>query len=52
MFVCIFYVQFRDVNELHWTAVVGEYDLSKQEDGKMVFPVKRILIHPKVLKNC
>ncbi|XP_073485211.1 serine protease 56 [Aquarana catesbeiana] len=36
-----------DVNELHWTAVLGEYDLSKQEDGKMVFQVNRIIIHPK-----
>ncbi|XP_018418845.1 PREDICTED: serine protease 56 [Nanorana parkeri] len=36
-----------DVNELHWTVVVGEYDLSKQEDGKMVFQVNRIIIHPK-----
>ncbi|XP_072266273.1 serine protease 56 [Pyxicephalus adspersus] len=36
-----------DVNELHWTVVVGEYDLSKNEDGRMVFQVNRIIIHPK-----
>ncbi|XP_075056701.1 serine protease 56 [Mixophyes fleayi] len=36
-----------NVNELHWTVVVGQYDLSKKEDGKKVFQVNRIIIHPK-----
>ncbi|MEE6520774.1 hypothetical protein FKM82_018723 [Ascaphus truei] len=36
-----------DINELHWTVVVGEYDLSKQEKGEKVFQVNRIVTHPK-----
>ncbi|KAM9316571.1 serine protease 56 [Gastrophryne carolinensis] len=36
-----------DINELQWTVVVGEYDVSKQEDGKKVIQVKRIITHPK-----
>ncbi|XP_068135430.1 serine protease 56 [Hyperolius riggenbachi] len=36
-----------NMNELHWTVVVGEYDLSKQEDGKKVYQVNRIIAHPK-----
>ncbi|XP_063775713.1 serine protease 56 [Pseudophryne corroboree] len=36
-----------NVNELQWTVVVGQYDLSKEEDGKQVFQVNRIVIHPK-----
>ncbi|KAM4692739.1 serine protease 56 [Discoglossus pictus] len=36
-----------NINELHWTVVVGQYDLSKLNDGEKVFQVNRILTHPK-----
>ncbi|KAM8953080.1 serine protease 56 [Pelodytes ibericus] len=36
-----------DLNELHWTVVIGQYHLSKQDDGVKVFQVNRLVIHPK-----
>ncbi|XP_053315771.1 serine protease 56 [Spea bombifrons] len=36
-----------DINELHWTVVVGQYDLRKQDDGAKIFHVNRIVSHPK-----
>ncbi|XP_069068982.1 serine protease 56 [Pleurodeles waltl] len=34
-------------NELYWTVVVGDYDLSKSDEGETVLGVNRIVIHPK-----
>ncbi|CAH2248074.1 serine protease 56 [Pelobates cultripes] len=36
-----------DINELHWTVVIGQYDLSKKDDGAKIFNVNRIVSHPK-----
>ncbi|KAM3931313.1 serine protease 56 [Leptodactylus fuscus] len=36
-----------NVNELHWTVVVGQYNLKKEENGQKVYQVNRIIIHPK-----
>ncbi|XP_070610357.1 serine protease 56 [Erythrolamprus reginae] len=34
-------------NELAWSVVLGDYDLSKRDEGEQVVPVSRILPHPK-----
>uniref|UniRef100_A0A8C3HS80 Serine protease 56 n=1 Tax=Chrysemys picta bellii TaxID=8478 RepID=A0A8C3HS80_CHRPI len=34
-------------NELAWTVVVGDYDLTKWDEGEQVLPVNRIITHPK-----
>ncbi|XP_078522194.1 serine protease 56 [Lissotriton helveticus] len=34
-------------NELYWTVVVGDYDLSQPDEGETVLGVNRIVIHPK-----
>ncbi|XP_069473643.1 serine protease 56 [Ambystoma mexicanum] len=34
-------------NELYWTVVVGDYDLSKPDEGEKVLAVNRIIVHPK-----
>ncbi|XP_044145911.1 serine protease 56 isoform X2 [Bufo gargarizans] len=36
-----------NINELHWTVVVGEYNLNEEETGKKVYQVNRIITHPK-----
>lgn len=36
-----------NVNELHWTVVIGQYNLNKEEHGKKVYQVNRIITHPK-----
>ncbi|XP_075720224.1 serine protease 56 isoform X2 [Rhinoderma darwinii] len=36
-----------NVNELHWTVVIGQYNLGKEEDEKKVYQVNRIITHPK-----
>ncbi|KAM4771080.1 serine protease 56 [Rhinophrynus dorsalis] len=36
-----------NLNELHWTVVVGQYDLTKQGDGENIFQVNSIVTHPK-----
>ncbi|XP_053567885.1 serine protease 56 [Bombina bombina] len=36
-----------NLNELHWTVVIGQYDLSKEAAGEKVLQVNRILMHPK-----
>ncbi|NWY01334.1 PRS56 protease, partial [Nothoprocta ornata] len=35
-------------NELAWTVVVGDHELSKSDAGERAVPVRRILPHPKV----
>ncbi|NXV19819.1 PRS56 protease, partial [Cepphus grylle] len=35
-------------NELAWTVVVGDHELSKLDTGEQAVPVRRILPHPKV----
>ncbi|NXA51159.1 PRS56 protease, partial [Nothocercus julius] len=35
-------------NELAWTVVVGDHELSKTDAGERAVPVRRILPHPKV----
>ncbi|XP_058045143.1 serine protease 56 [Ahaetulla prasina] len=34
-------------NELAWSVVLGDYDLSKRDESEQVVPVSRILPHPK-----
>ncbi|KAF7235619.1 Serine protease 56 [Varanus komodoensis] len=34
-------------NELAWSVVLGDYDLTKPDEGEQVVPVSRILSHPK-----
>ncbi|XP_063162789.1 serine protease 56 [Candoia aspera] len=34
-------------NELAWSVVLGDYDLTKGDEGEQVVPVSRILPHPK-----
>ncbi|CAI5776067.1 serine protease 56 [Podarcis lilfordi] len=34
-------------NELAWSVVLGDYDLTKPDEGERVVPVSRILSHPK-----
>uniref|UniRef100_A0A8C6Z962 Peptidase S1 domain-containing protein n=1 Tax=Nothoprocta perdicaria TaxID=30464 RepID=A0A8C6Z962_NOTPE len=36
-------------NELAWTVVVGDHELSKSDAGERAVPVRRILPHPKVV---
>ncbi|KAG9493896.1 hypothetical protein GDO78_001652 [Eleutherodactylus coqui] len=36
-----------NINELHWTVVIGQYNLNKEEDGRKVYQVNRIITHPK-----
>ncbi|OCT78495.1 hypothetical protein XELAEV_18029592mg [Xenopus laevis] len=36
-----------NINELQWTVVVGQYDLSKRAQGEKTFQVNRIVMHPK-----
>ncbi|XP_025023151.1 serine protease 56-like [Python bivittatus] len=34
-------------NELAWSVVLGDYDLTQRDEGEQVVPVSRILPHPK-----
>ncbi|XP_029142516.1 serine protease 56, partial [Protobothrops mucrosquamatus] len=34
-------------NELAWSVVLGNYDLTRRDEGEQVVPVSRILTHPK-----
>ncbi|XP_042316632.1 serine protease 56 [Sceloporus undulatus] len=34
-------------NELAWSVVLGDYDLTKLDEGERIVPVSRILSHPK-----
>ncbi|KAM4041803.1 serine protease 56 isoform 2-T2 [Anomaloglossus baeobatrachus] len=36
-----------NVNELHWTVVVGQYNLNKEEKERRIYQVNRIITHPK-----
>ncbi|XP_073531346.1 serine protease 56 [Phyllobates terribilis] len=36
-----------NVNELHWTVVIGQYNLNKEEKEKRDYQVNRIITHPK-----
>ncbi|XP_026544104.1 serine protease 56-like [Notechis scutatus] len=38
-------------NELAWSVVLGDYDLTKWDEGEQVVPISRILPHPKFDPN-
>ena len=39
---------FRSRSESYWTAVVGEFDITKADPEEQVMKVNRIITHPKV----
>jgi hypothetical protein len=38
----------RSRSESYWTAVVGEFDISKPDPDEQILKVNRIISHPKV----
>lgn len=39
-------------SESYWTAVVGEFDITKTDPDEQVLKVNRIIPHPKVTIQC
>lgn len=44
----ISFIHFRSQSEHYWTAVIGEFDLTKADPDEQAMKVNRIIIHPKV----